>query len=389
MGIKKMIKNTELSTNIDPNNITQYFTDKGFVRIQPNMVIPADIVVNHMGEDIRRRLLVAPSPDGKEYCLRPDFTLPLVLERIMNNKLDTMKYVYDGFAFRFPTSRELSRTCPEFRQIGIEDFGSKDYLETDISVLKYTLNALDKVNFSDYKLLLGDVSIFYYLLDQLKVSASYKDKIKRLFWRGSNFVISNINNNYHVVTDANKRILSEMKNRKDDSANKDLINRVSGFDKLNVFGGRNTEDIINSYIEKKEIIDTQVIDKKIPSMLSEFLSITCPASLALENLTSFAKSYNLDLEQKIESLYRRFELLNKYGLLLNETIFKTSLGRRIEYYTGLVFEIRSNTIEDLGPIAIGGRYDNFFTDLGSSIKIPAVGCSIYIDRLLMAGDNHV
>ena len=108
MGTKKMIKNTELSTNIDPNNITQYFTDKGFVLIQPNMVIPAETVVNHMGEDIRRRLLVAPSPDGKEYCLRPDFTLPLVLERIKSNKLDTMKYVYDGFAFRFPTSRNKS-----------------------------------------------------------------------------------------------------------------------------------------------------------------------------------------------------------------------------------------------------------------------------------------
>ena len=389
MGTKKMIKNTELSTNIDPNNITQYFTDKGFVLIQPNMVIPAETVVNHMGEDIRRRLLVAPSPDGKEYCLRPDFTLPLVLERIKSNKLDTMKYVYDGFAFRFPTSREISRTCPEFRQIGIEDFGSKDSLGTDISVLKNTLNVLDEVNFRDYKLLLGDVSIFYSILDQIKTSASYKDKIKRLFWRGSNDIISNLNNNSHVVMNADKSILSKIKNRKDNSANKDLISSIAGFDKLNVFGGRNPEDIINNYIEKKEIIDNQEIDKKIPSMLSEFLSITCPASLALENLTSFAKSYNLDLEQQIESLDRRFKLLNEYRPLLNGVVFQASLGRRIEYYTGLIFEIRSNTIEDLGPIAIGGRYDNFFTDLGSPIRVPAVGCSIYMDRLLMAGGNYV
>jgi histidyl-tRNA synthetase len=46
-------------------------------------------------------------------------------------------------------------------------------------------------------------------------------------------------------------------------------------------------------------------------------------------------------------------------------------------------------MKDLGPIAIGGRYDNFFTDLGSPVKVPAVGCSVYVDRLLMAGDKYV
>ena len=172
-----MIKNTESLIHINPDHITQYFIDKGFERVEPNMIIPADTVVNHMGEDIRRRLLIAPSPDGREHCLRPDFTLPLVLESIKNTDRSPKRYVYDGFAFRFPTSKEISRKSPEFRQIGIEDFGSRDLIETDVSVLNHALQVLGKVNFSDYDLLLGDVSIFYSILDEINISLSYKDRI--------------------------------------------------------------------------------------------------------------------------------------------------------------------------------------------------------------------
>tara|TARA_B110000196_G_C21147040_1_gene667216 strand:- start:870 stop:2024 length:1155 start_codon:yes stop_codon:yes gene_type:complete len=384
-----MIKNTESLIHINPDHITQYFIDKGFVRVEPNMIIPADTVVNHMGEDIRRRLLIAPSPDGREHCLRPDFTLPLVLESIKNTDRSPKRYVYDGFAFRFPTSKEISRKSPEFRQIGIEDFGSRDLIETDVSVLNHALQVLGKVNFSDYDLLLGDVSIFYSILDKINISLSYKDRIKRLFWRGANDIIPNLNIDPHEVTSLNKNTLDKIKNNKNDYNAKDLIGNIAGFDKLHVFGGRDPENIINNYIEKKEIIDTQIIDKNTSSMLSNFLSINCSAILASETLTSFAKSYNLDLDQEIESLDKRFKLLNEGKPFLDSARFQTSLGRRVEYYTGLIFEIRSNKMKDLGPIAIGGRYDNFFTDLGSPVKVPAVGCSVYVDRLLMAGDKYV
>ena len=388
-----MIKDTKSSIHINPDHITQYFIDKGFARAEPNMIIPADTVVNHMGEDIRRRLLITTSPDGKEHCLRPDFTLPLVLENIKNSELNAKKYVYDGFAFRFPASTEISRNCPEFRQIGIEDFGSKDFIETEVSVLNYTLKVLDKVNFSDYNVLLGDVSIFYAILDKINISSSYKDRIKRLFWRGDNDIISNLNIDRPKLTRRQKKLeeldpISKIKFRKDYLNTKDLISDISGSDKLHIFGGRDPEDIINNYIEKKEIIDAQTIDKNTSSMLSNFLSIDCSAILASETLTSFAKSYNLDLDQEIESLDKRFKLLNEDKPFLDSARFQTSLGRRVEYYTGLIFEIRSNKMKDLGPIAIGGRYDNFFTDLGSPVKVPAVGCSIYIDRLLMSGDKY-
>jgi len=55
----------------------------------------------------------------------------------------------------------------------------------------------------------------------------------------------------------------------------------------------------------------------------------------------------------------------------------------------LIFEIKMKNENGNEPIAIGGRYDKIFEELGSADSIPAIGCSIYVDRLLFGeGDNE-
>ena len=68
--------------------------------------------------------------------------------------------------------------------------------------------------------------------------------------------------------------------------------------------------------------------------------------------------------------------------------FNATLSRKVEYYTGLIFEIRMKNENRNEPIAIGGRYDKIFEELGSADPIPAIGCSIYVDRLLFGEDNN-
>ena len=47
-----------------------------------------------------------------------------------------------------------------------------------------------------------------------------------------------------------------------------------------------------------------------------------------------------------------------------------------------IFQISNKNSQTIDPLAIGGRYDKIFEELGSYEPIPSVGCSIYIDRLL-------
>ena len=56
-------------------------------------------------------------------------------------------------------------------------------------------------------------------------------------------------------------------------------------------------------------------------------------------------------------------------------------GRRLDYYTGFVFEIYDPARREIGQVVGGGRYDNLLSRLGAGAEIPAVGCAIWIDRL--------
>ncbi len=72
------------------------------------------------------------------------------------------------------------------------------------------------------------------------------------------------------------------------------------------------------------------------------------------------------------------EIINKF----DEVIFKPTLARGLDYYTGMIFETKIEGY-DAGSIAGGGRYDNLI-GMFTNKKIPAVGFSFGFDRLIEA-----
>ncbi len=63
-------------------------------------------------------------------------------------------------------------------------------------------------------------------------------------------------------------------------------------------------------------------------------------------------------------------------------IFSASFARRLDYYSGFVFEARHAAAS--GPVIGGGRYDRLLKTLGAKEDIAAVGAAIWIDRLASA-----
>ena len=62
--------------------------------------------------------------------------------------------------------------------------------------------------------------------------------------------------------------------------------------------------------------------------------------------------------------------------------YKTAFGRRLDYYTGFVFEVHAPGKNSTKPLAGGGRYDGLLTVLGSKHKTPAIGFAVYVDRVV-------
>ena len=87
-------------------------------------------------------------------------------------------------------------------------------------------------------------------------------------------------------------------------------------------------------------------------------------------INNFFLKYKVNIDLKDEF----FPLKNKLGK--NKIIFSTNFGRELEYYTGMVFNIKDQSNTNLIQ---GGRYDNLLLNLGSKRKILAVGAAINLN----------
>ena len=100
-------------------------------------------------------------------------------------------------------------------------------------------------------------------------------------------------------------------------------------------------------------------------------------------LRAFASEHALDLAAVLQKFEARSEAIANAGIATKDIIYDASFGRPLDYYTGLVYEIRAPGVEKEGVLAGGGRYDRLLTMLGASENIPGVGFSIWLDRLQM------
>ncbi|MDR2708465.1 MAG: histidine--tRNA ligase [Elusimicrobiota bacterium] len=62
------------------------------------------------------------------------------------------------------------------------------------------------------------------------------------------------------------------------------------------------------------------------------------------------------------------------------------LVRGLDYYTRVVFELRSQDVGSQDALAAGGRYDNLIKELGGQ-NLPAVGFALGVSRVLLAAQN--
>src|SRR4029078_6991118 len=63
----------------------------------------------------------------------------------------------------------------------------------------------------------------------------------------------------------------------------------------------------------------------------------------------------------------------------DEIVIEPALARGLNYYTGIIFEVRAKDVQ-IGSIGGGGRYDDL-TGLFGVPNIPGVGISFGVDRI--------
>ncbi len=73
------------------------------------------------------------------------------------------------------------------------------------------------------------------------------------------------------------------------------------------------------------------------------------------------------------------------GIDLDQLVFDITLARGLDYYTGAIFEVKSQNVE-MGSIGGGGRYNNL-TEVFGVKNIPGIGISFGLDRIYLVMDE--
>ncbi|MBI2356156.1 MAG: histidine--tRNA ligase [Candidatus Doudnabacteria bacterium] len=128
----------------------------------------------------------------------------------------------------------------------------------------------------------------------------------------------------------------------------------------------------------KRVNFLRILDKLEKIGKKETLQSLKKAGFKPDLLTEYEsqmKSAGLDFVEQFENL------LGSFGV--GNIKFDPYLARGLDYYTGTIFEFILKNKPEFGSIAGGGRYDNLIKD-NKGQALPAVGCSIGLDRMLSA-----
>ena len=337
-------------------NILKAVKSRGYKYIELDAVIEADQIIQRSGENFRQYMFSFQDPNGNEMCLRPDLTIASCLRYLKNKSKNKEKIFYSGQAFRKVKDQKgkIIRN-----QVGYEIIGSKSVKQDDYEIIQTSLEAVQKIKKTKLKIELGNIKLFNLLLDKLKLPKRWKLRLSRHFWREKYFesLLKRLETNSDIDSLAVEVDKKRYKKMKSENQNK-------------MIAGRKISEILNRFNSKMKDPRKFAEGKKTSSIIREYLKISCSINNARKKLDYFFRKHKIQIDLKDEF----FPIKNRLGK--NKIIFSTNFGRELEYYTGMVFNVKDQTNKNLIQ---GGRYDNLLSNLGSKRKIPAVGAAINLN----------
>ena len=91
-------------------------------------------------------------------------------------------------------------------------------------------------------------------------------------------------------------------------------------------------------------------------------------------------------ETGVSRLCELFAAAGTAGISADRVELDVSIARGLDYYTGTIYETFLTDDPSIGSVCSGGRYDNL-AELFTNQKLPGVGASLGVDRLLAALEN--
>jgi len=353
------------------------FERLGTLRVDTPVIQPAEPFLDMAGEDLRRRIFMTESETGKSLCLRPEFTIPVCLRHIETATGTPQRYSYLGEIFR-----QRREGANEFYQAGIEDLGETDVAGADARAISNAVEILAaRLPGSRLKVTLGDQSVFEAVVAACGLPAGWQKRLIHAFGNSAQIdaLLTRLSSP-QPVTGLSAEIEALLASGDDATliAHLDETMQATGY---STNASRSPKEIA-ARLKEKRALEKTALDGRTLGLLREFLSLSIPLADAPAALFAFAKKSGLTLDGALSRFDARVAALGNAGVDPALLTYRAAFGRPLDYYTGLVFEI---VIDGSSAVlAGGGRFDRLMTLLGAKERIPAVGFSLWLDRIEQA-----
>lgn len=346
--------------------------------IDPPILQPAEVFIDLAGEDLRRRLFVTASVGGGELCLRPDFTIPVCLAHREAGRGDgPVTYGYLG-----PVFRQRRTGAAEFLQAGVEWIGHTDIEETDAKALSLALRAAATLGLSTPQIRVGDATLFTALVDALPLSPGWRRRLVAWFGEPERLsgALAKLAGGQAAGSGKGPAGLSRALAGVEPEEAHRIVADMLGVTGLSLVGGRSFDEIADRLRDSATLSAGDGEARQAAGVIERYLALSAPLSEASNVIAGFAGAEGLDLAGALARFDARVAALEAVGVPLADTTFSADFGRRLDYYTGLVFELYDPAKPDGAQTIGGGRYDRLLSLLGTSEPVPAVGFSVWLDR---------
>tara|TARA_R110002126_G_scaffold151287_21_gene298268 strand:- start:5342 stop:6454 length:1113 start_codon:yes stop_codon:yes gene_type:complete len=341
--------------------------------VETPIVQHAEPFLNMAGEDLRRRIFLTQSISGETKCLRPEFTIPVCSQHILDHENTPKRYAYLGQVFR---QRRDGPT--EFFQAGIEDLGHEDLANADATAIANAIGLVSEcaVN-QNVQVTMGDQAIFAAVLDALGLPKGWQARLLNAFGDQSSLdemLLKLAKPEEQVALDGELNDIIKSENKDHLAEHLTKLMKATGY---STNASRSPADIAHRVVEKRRLSQVSLSENEL-AILREFLSIKISLDSAVAKLEAFASHSGLAIEPSLKSFSERISQLVAMDIDISTIGYGAAFGRPLDYYTGLVFEIIDTDTQEV--LAGGGRYDRLMELLGAGKTIPAVGFSLWLDR---------
>jgi ATP phosphoribosyltransferase regulatory subunit len=370
------LSDPRVETLVSAQSLVSTYEKAGYARAHPAILQSAEPFLDLSGEDIRARMFLTAGRAGDELCLRPDFTIPVSRDYLASNAAGRPQ----GYCYLGPVFRDRGALPGEFLQAGIESFGRSDKAAADAETLALGLAATAHFGNRAPDIRMGDVGLFAALVAALDLAPAWKRRL-----------VKDFNRKASLAQDLDRLTLGNGNGKpdyqgvlaalagSDPKAAHALVTDLLSIAGISAVGGRSVGEIADRFLEQSTLGASAALPRDTRALVERFLSIGGNPHNAAAAMRKLAKEGRLALDAALDLFESRNAEMKKRDIDLTRIAFSCAFGRGMDYYTGFVFELTDGKANE--PLVAGGRYDDLLTRLGSAAAIPAVGFSVWIERL--------